>query len=174
MDKLDKELLIIDISQRLPYGLKCKYSWGECSICNVIGMMKNIFSDELNMIIESPSSQSHECTSVETGGRPILYPWEAITQTITIGGDIFIPLVEWAKISWPNNYPPIKDIKITDFGSVLISTDIEKFFRYVYPSDMATAIDGVQYLNKWMIDYRGLIHKKLAVSVKEFSEIPYK
>lgn len=38
---------------------------------------------------------------------------------------------------------------------------------------MAT-LDGVQYLNKWMIDYRGLIHKKLAVSVKEFSEIPYK
>lgn len=148
MDKLDKELLIIDISQRLPYGLKCKYSWGECSICNVIGMIKNKFSDELNMIIESTCSHLHEYTSVETGGRTILY-------------------------SWPNNYPPIKDIKITDFGGVLISTEIEKFFRYVYPSDMAT-LDGVQYLNKWMIDYRGLIHKKLAVSVKESSENPYR
>ena len=173
MDKLDEELLTIDISQRLPHGLKCRFSWDDSNICNVIGMIKNLFSDELNMIIEKPSAEEYEYTSVATGGRPILYPWEAITQTITIGGDTFIPLVEWAKISWPNNYPPIKDIKITDFGGVLVSTDIEKFFRYVYPSDMAT-IDGVQYLNKWMIDYRGLIHKKLAVSVKEFSENPYK
>jgi len=173
MNKFDEELLIIDISQRLPYGLKCKYHWDETDICNVIGMMKNSFSDELNMVIENPISQMHEHSSVRVGGRPILYSWKAITKMITIGGDTFIPLVEWARISWPKSYPPIRDIKVTDSESVLVSTDIKKFFRYIYPLDIAT-IDGIQYLNKWMIDYRGLIHKKLAVSVEEFLENPYK
>lgn len=154
MTQEEKQLLTVDVCVRLLYGVK-------------------VFDeDALNsykVVLYDPAKGEIAIRHLENSElRPILFPLSCLTREITVNGKVFVPLIEIAKML----YPELSGWAIVD-GKAF--TRDNGFPCYITPDQILCATyDIFDRLNEWMIDYRGLIEKGLAVSVFSLSENPYK
>jgi hypothetical protein len=105
--------------------------------------------------------------------NPVLRPLSDLYRTITHNGKEIVPIVECAKMLFPNEYWEIKDEYVqcqkgidfhySDgmFKSGVTNLHINQFILF-------------DYLHELKIDYRGLIDAGLAVDVNIFDVNPYK
>jgi hypothetical protein len=107
--------------------------------------------------------------------KPVLRPVNDLYRTIIHNGKEIIPIVECAKI----HSPALKWKLFHDMAKArLVGMDVYfSFGNDAFYSDYDNSIHQYQlfdYLNELKIDYRQLIDNKLAVSVYDLEENPYK
>jgi hypothetical protein len=108
---------------------------------------------------------------------PILLPVSDLYKTITHNGKEIVPIVELAKIAYPNvNWYLVKGGAECDTGYDFIKFS---FVRNSFSKSNGGAAnqDQVQlfdYLHELKIDYRGLIDADLAIDVNTLENNPYK
>lgn len=139
MTQEDKNLLLKDLSARLPYQVKVSVNGGEES-----WTLKGMFEGEHTgmMLILEPSFPSKD-VSPQTSNwqlskcKPYLRPMESITR---------------------EEYNELENLIRAEDSNLNL--------------DETTARITIDWLNKKMFDFRGLIPKDLALSTEEFN--PYK
>ena len=154
---MERKLELKDIAGYLPYELKViEYVFSEIHTIK-LDIIKNLFLDRV---------------------KPILRPLPDLYKEITNNGsEQFIPIVELAKIAFPN-------IKWKLASGMCVNENLEAFefdegYFYSECRNVKNIAVHSQYqlfdkLHEWKIDYRGLIDACLAVSVYDLSENPYK
>lgn len=177
MTKEERNLLIKDVCHRLPYGLKAA---DEKTIYNVVMNIQTIDFPQVNL--DGLLMQDY-------GIRPVLFPLTALTQEIAFKGETFIPLqrlgdFERGRIDVQNGTvrSPIREegsFSIASFGTTDEAINYKTtgcFFAEILDG-LYTAYHQYQMfdeMDRYMIDYRGLIDKGLAVSVFSLDVNPYK
>ncbi|MCL2650296.1 MAG: hypothetical protein FWD60_04615, partial [Candidatus Azobacteroides sp.] len=110
--------------------------------------------------------------------KPILRPLSDLYRTITHNGKEIVPIVELAKISFPNcEWEKNKNIDSAESKNGTFFYDYYKGFYYRYKGGISDVYNQYQlfdYLHELKIDYRGLIESGLAVSVYDLEDNPYK
>ncbi len=159
-----QQLLTVDICARLPYGLKYQYEGVVTSGIKFADDWKNAANTADSAIYYG------KC-------KPILFPISCLTERFTVRGKTFTPLVKLAKVAFP--------AMCWDLVNATCESDDGCWFWYDYMTK-SFSVDGTisnsvpnqlllfDKLNEWMIDYRELINNKLAVSVFDLHENPYK
>ena len=122
MNKEDKELLLKDLSTRLPYGVICQVTFDEDNIFTET--LESVNMKYINQISTSGSSCGVECI------KPYLRPMSSMKED------------------------EIKELGIIDRKRLIFSA-----------RHLTYHLDGeiIDFLNKKMIDWRGLIEKDLAI-----------
>jgi hypothetical protein len=147
MDNKEKELLLIDLCGRLPHGL----------ILERISYKNERFK-ELSGYDFLPDGELDNV-------KPILYPLSSFTKEITIKGKTFIPKEEMEKAVRLNT--DVYELRFENKNFVLYDK-IREFY-----SINDNCLFYFDLLNKWHIDYRGLINKGLATDVNTLKNNPY-
>lgn len=142
-----KELLFKDLSARLPYGVKAQYYGSEEEMLTV---------DTIEAIYAQPSIEiiigqyGLEIEDVKPYLRPMSSMTEEEKKELKFMCDIGPETL--TDSSWING----------EFG-----------LSVVYKNKASICVDVIDWLNKNMFDYRGLIEKGLAIEVTEENN-PYK
>lgn len=156
MTQQDKDLLIKDLSARLPYGVKgIDTRYGKPNEFHAITGVTYIpvFGYSINFDNGDNSYLEHNSF------KPILFPLSAINQEIEVNGE---KLVTREKLNESINF---LDYRMESEG------DFEVNAGYVFLRDCYIALD---FFHRYHIDYRGLIDKGLAISVFDLPKNPYK
>lgn len=144
MNKKDKELLLIDLSARINYKVKCKSDIFKKK--NLVGM------DGDGLIFWSRDENNKACYDVlepsKWNVKPYLRPMSSMTE------EEFLAIYD---MCWP------KDIEFNStYGSYWGDFKTKKSIPYfMYNSNQ------IDYLNSHHFDYRGLIEKGLALPAPE-------
>lgn len=138
MTNEEKQLLLIDLCERSPYGVMCLYNYiipGVMQICNAVGKLNGIipFEDTIGFMVNY-----HKVNALYNNIRPYLRPMSSMTEEEREEFDKLMNLVEERCI---NAYGK--------GGYTLSFTELN------------------DWLNKKMFDYRGLIPMGLALEAKE-------
>lgn len=194
----DRELLLKELSLRLPYKMKFKSPLGvlemnEINFSPTYPVWANTYGSEKKPDFNYKILKSMPCSG--QGFRlkdikPILFPIDDLTEEIEFHGEKFIPLERMAQTERGRLY--------LDHGEILEEASSESslfiarygnergFLGYKSTGAFIAHENGIgiwtpyyQYqmfdmMNEYMIDYRGLIQKDLAVSVHELEVNPYK
>ena len=166
---MERKLTLTDICGYLPYGLKIKYDlgYGTHSLENITSATsKHMYNamDELDF-----------CDCI-----PILRPLSDLYRTITNDGKEICPIVELAKISYPDlEWKIVNDFVVCDDNNYTFDYDIaynqfycvDKFYHRQYLPNQYQLFD---YLHELKIDFRNLIESGLAVSVYDIENNCYK
>ncbi len=176
-----RTLELKDICGYLPYGLKICI-WDEerkrsDGIFKVGGIYNGIYLDDTYDI-----SDSELCSISYDLYMPILRPLSDLYKTITHNGKEIVPIVECAKIAFPENRWGYNDSGENNAydkrDDAVFSFEYGAFRCYYYESDVISIASYqfqlYDYLNELKIDYRGLIDDGLAVSVYDLENNPYK
>lgn len=171
----DEFTLKVDVYSRLPYEQKC------CDINT-----GNIYD------IAPYGADAHTVNPryiIEGQLKPILFPISCMISEIKVQGRVLIPFIELARIEGCLHRDPILEEIKNNYGTsaFIIKDKHGECFEY-YCNDLAfykntadgSKIDYVyeslalyDWMNEYMIDYRGLIRKGLAISVFDLKENPY-
>lgn len=174
MNQQDKQLLLTDLCARLPYGVKFKLT--DIGIFNMdaeYGVnpkaykpmnMTNFYHCSTDPRFEVEEDSGYGVGEIEIDEFvPILFPLSALTKEITIAGETFVPIDKLGD-GVVRHYELNGEILFKGGGSW------EGGEEWIPLNDILLAVD---LLNKWHIDYRGLIDKGLAVSVYSLDKNPY-
>jgi len=148
MTQEDKQLLLVDLCARLPYGIKVLYNEIKCII-------ENIGRDGSISLISDDSTHKKAIylTSIEYI-KPYLRPMSSIT--VEEKEELLIYVLD--------NKEDCKRFKIND--EVAIESIDNNIFQWVY-FDSDTTSRYIDWLNKKMLDYRGFIEKGAALEAPE-------
>lgn len=140
-----------DIAKYISYGLKGIYPFTGGNVIVDISV-KNIEN-----VIE------------EDYIKPILLPISCLTQEITFRGEKVVPLVELAKIAFPNYDWEVRSHNVVVSGNreFVFYKDSKSFCCYIEVSEGKAVPNQAalfELLNFMLIDYTGLIDAGLAVS----------
>lgn len=194
----DKKLLLKELSLRLPYKMKFQSSLG------ILEMNKLKIDDNYavwaitNGDFNKPDFNYQILRNENCSGRgfefeeikPVLFPIDDLTEEIEFHGEKFIPLERIAQLERGRLYLDHGEIleKASSESSLFIARYGNERGFLGYKSTGAFIADekgiGIwtpyyQYqmfdmMNEYMIDYRGLIQKGLAISVHDLDFNPYK
>lgn len=134
----EKELLLKDLSARLPYEVKCEYE-----NTNDYSTLKVISKDKVTL--RNNNSLWHSCDIENV--KPYLFPFSSMTEN--------------QKKEFNNLTTSIK-LDSSEIGSAIdynMDIDINEY-SYVSLEDMITCID---WLNAHHFDFRRLLEKELAI-----------
>lgn len=148
MTQEEKDLLLKDLSSRLPYQPLCKKVDTEDDFCECDGLLGYSLRDLVNNKIII---------------KPYLRPMSSMTEEEA--RDI--------AILHGNESVDILSIKVADEYMDIILDDgvCGTYTETIWYNEIISSIDCFDYLNKNMFDYRGLIPKDLALSTEEYN--PY-
>jgi len=162
----NNELLKIDLCGRLTYG--CKYkSIGE----DYIWEYGDIDFDSIQNVLKHDNLM-----------KPLLFPLSCLTKEITLKGETFVPMLKILEL----NGKPDRDIKRCKFDLAFIyemgfsygkSVNGEANTDWFISESIGKnviSLKNAELLNKWHIDYRGLIERGLAIDVTTLENNPYK
>jgi hypothetical protein len=158
MTKEQHRILEISLCSYLPYGLKFKYFCPYDHENDRIGTIDGLDSlPNLHFFDENGSRVQIGKTCM-----PLLRPLSDLTKEITVGGRAFIPGIE---LFGEND----------EFGIEIGVTwqQMAKDFAEQKLTDICVPLSFYESLNKWHLDYRGLIDQQLAVSIHDLPENPY-
>lgn len=150
MTQEDKDLLLRDLCARLPYGVICKTSKGNGHLCSID---QTIFGIEYGINIKS--TERDYFNDKEEIIKPYLRPMSSMTK------EEEDELCELCTLS---------DCNINADWECCGVEIIQSHPRY--GTYFSTDYSVIDWLNKNMFDYRGLILKDLAISTEVFN--PYK
>lgn len=191
----DKKLLLKELSLRLPYKMKFKSPFGVLEM-NEINLTSRYpvlayttsFTDFNFKTLKSIPCQGHGFELEKV--KPVLFPIDDLTEEIEFHGEKFIPLERIAQLERGRLYLNHGEIleKASSESSLFIARYGNERGFLGYKSTGAFIADekdiGIwtpyyQYqmfdmMNEYMIDYRGLIQKDLAISVHDLDFNPYK
>ena len=154
MKSEDKELLVRDLSARLPYGVICQYN---CVIpCGRITLEKTNERDVLKGII--PMSDGHigfmvgvdKVNALEGDIKPYLRPMSSMTEE---------EYVYFMSIRGMN----LRSYEIHE----MMSENFSHPNRIAIVNTLGRYSHNIDWLNENMFDYRGLIEKGLALEAPE-------
>ena len=148
-----KELLIKDLSSRLPYGVKIELTWwgmGEGAYTNT-----TLEPDHIEQLLNDEDG--------DTEIKPYLRPMSSMTEE------------EAKELSILCDIKDILSIKITD---EYIEFEVDDGFcsidtKIIWYNDIISSIEIFDWLNKNHFDYRDLIPRDLAIAVTKENN-PYK
>lgn len=111
--------------------------------------------------------------------HPILHPLSDLTKEIEHKGERFVPIVELAKISYPERYV---SLYVYRDGIIRAEIDFEDYYVHLYfdgkdfvsDSSIQNQFKLFQKLIEWHFDIAGLIEKGEAIDVNTLPENPYK
>lgn len=172
---MDEFLLKLDICSRLPYEQKC---YGKHT--------DNIFTI---VPYDNKEGQVDLRYALTESLNPILFPISCMISEIKVKGRVLTPLTELAKIEGCLSYDIVlEEIKNIYGNKGFRAKDENRICFEYYIEDMAFhkyAEDGLEndsvyeslsmydWMNEYMIDYRGLINRGLAISVFDLKDNPY-
>ena len=153
MDTKNKELLLKDLNERLPYGVKIELTWwdmGEGTYINT-----TLEPDHIEQLLND------EDGDIEI--KPYLRPMSSMTEE------------EAKELSILCDITGVLSIKITD---EYIDFEVDDGFssietKIIWYNDIISSIEIFDWLNKNHFDYRGLIPMGLAIAVTKENN-PYK
>lgn len=198
MIKEYKSLLLKDLSLRLPYNMKFQSSLGIMEMNELnIGMNYPVWANTHGSE-KKPDFNYKTLKSIPCSGhgfkleeiKPVLFPIDDLTEEIELNGEKFIPLERMAQTERGRLYLDHGEIqeKASSESSMFIARygNERGFLGYkstgafiAEENDVGIWTPYYQYqmfdmMNEYMIDYRGLIQKGLAVSVHSLEVNPYK
>ena len=145
MSKEEKELLLKDLSARLPYGVQCSCRWSHEAPNGTTGCVQEL-STFLIDEIEIMDNPEYDCQICDV--KPYLRPMSSMTD-------------EEKKA-----FTKLKQMSVT-----VIIPNHATVFRPDYIVDLDDEGDGLNNLYDWLnanhFDYRGLIEKGLALEAPE-------
>lgn len=167
MTKEEKQLLLQDLSARLPYGVICR------GICNDFDVDKDEYIDkEVTGILTD--LHSYKCCYGHVGLmnqcdiesiRPYLRPMESMTEE---------EMGEYAKfkLSNDNDVYEFTDFRTTGKGFINVHTSCKNggngyTFQINNRTMLYDGVIGIDWFNKKHFDYRGLIEKGLALKAPD-------
>ena len=144
MTQEDRELLLKDLSSRVPYGVKyMKYSWG-------YELEQEIPEVEVLECVDKNGYISHTKVYKIDDIKPYLFPLSSMTE------EQMEELEELCSMYTPDDdYHPYAHMGIKVLYKHVLDDD------YKISSDFNT--DVIDWFNKNHFDYRGLIEKGLAI-----------
>jgi hypothetical protein len=151
MTQEDRELLLKDLSARLPYGVKCttKSMWD--GIYTIEGYRDNRF------FLDCPVYDEGDDEWIIESVVPYLRPMSSMTEE------------EAKELSILYGIKDILSIKITDEYIEVVVDDgfCSTETRTIWYDEIISSIEIFDWLNKKMFDYRGLIDKGLVLEAPE-------
>ena len=147
MTQEEKQLVLQDLCARLPYGVKVTFAES---------------SGREDCILNSQHLNSTYAIEY-LGLKPYLRPMSSMTE------EEILELYKIAYDTWYSDSLYYKNDEWISFRSSIKNNNL-CFINCIWLSDINKVID---YLNKNMFDYRGLIHKDLAIEVTKNNN-PYK
>lgn len=158
MEKIDKELLLKDLSARLPYGVICNTPKGDGHLCSI---NQTIFGTEYGINIKA--TERDYFNDKEVCIKPYLRPISSMTEE------------EAKEIATLHGLKNILSVKIADeYIDVIIDDGFcSAGIRTIWYDEIISSIDIFDWLNKNMFDYRGLIPQNLAIEITDENN-PYK
>lgn len=147
MKQEDKELLLQDLSARLPYGVKALYYGSEEKVLTVDTIEAIYIQPSVEIVIGQYGLELDEV-------KPYLRPMSSMTEE--------------------------EKKEFIEYAGYEIEESVNgRHYEYYLkdfcgtPNNPSVNANGVDWLNKKMFDYRGLILKSLAIEVTEDNN-PYK
>ncbi|MDR1897985.1 MAG: hypothetical protein LBR10_14470 [Prevotellaceae bacterium] len=169
-----KTLELKEICGYLPYGLYAKI---EVIDEERIYKISSLSSNEVVVLIPIVKGVTGYSKKDLSDTIPILRPLSDLYKTITHGGKEIIPIVECAKIAYPDAHWHLSK----DGKSAFHATGYDYIYISYCHNSFSKSNGGIanqyllfDYLHELKIDYRGLIDAGLAVSVYDLEENPYK
>ena len=157
MNKEDKELLLRDLCNRLPYNVMCQVEFKEDGKYNSkVMLLSGIFTDEAYFTTKDGSIYSNEY-------KPYLRPMSSMTEEEAKELSILCDITDVLSIKITDEYI---DFEVDD-GFSSIETKI------IWFNDIISSIEIFDWLNKNHFDYRGLIPMGLAIAATKENN-PYK
>lgn len=198
MTQSDKDLLLQDLSARLPYKMKFKSPIGILEM-NELNMMftypvwANTSSRKENKDFNHQALKQEKCSGRGfklSEIKSILYPLSSITQFTMIDGKELSLIDNLASIfnidGYAGYYTPYniddneKNVIFLTWGGEIYRMSLKTFMVTPLKDTQNSTVLGLNYFqevfslfNRYHIDYRGLIEKGLAVSVHSLEENPY-
>jgi len=142
MTQEEKELLLKDLSARLPYGVICKVEFKDSEGWKIQNMsLEGVFINECYFTTDTGSIYSKEF-------KPYLRPMSSMTD------------------EEKEEFHKLKQFSVT-----VIMPNGVSIFKPTYTVDLEDDGDGLNHLYDWLnkhhFDYRGLIEKGLALEALE-------
>lgn len=198
MTQSDKDLLLKDISARLPYKMKFQARKGVWEMnelnCGIYPVWANTYHAKGKEDFNFKALKSEHCSGkgfLLKEIKPILFPFSDITGLIELDGKEVCPMKELACIfdfdgyrgyytTW--KYDEKKEnVIFSIWGGELCRMDLKSFFVTPLKDVQNSTVLGLNHFlevfslfHRYNIDYRGLIEKGLAVSVHDLEANPYK
>ena len=154
MTQEEKQLLLKDLSVRLPYHTKCYCEWSKEAPNGTSGCVQELSTfliDELEIMGES----EYDCQI--SGIKPYLRPLSSMTEEEAMEVARIRGLKDILSVSLKENYIFV-ELDDGVFGSELYT---------IWFNEMVTSIEMLDWLNSHHFDYRGLIEKGLALEAPE-------
>jgi hypothetical protein len=170
-----------DICGYLPYGLVLKAK-NQKDLMDCFGVNLHHYESIIGMFQNEYSTYSYNLCDFE----PILRPLSDLYKTITHNGEEIIPIVELAKIAFPEqvNYRLESDYcditsRVSKSNYRLYYDENGRRFKMLYtgnftPDFFCNQYQLFDYLHELKIDYRGLIESGLAIDANTLEINPYK
>jgi hypothetical protein len=151
----DKKLLLIDLSARLPYGVKC------CAFEEIPEWFKKQYGDTKDLVkfdfTLDVDTFSYVIKNYDGDFKPYLRPMSSMTMEEKKEFSKLL-VKRYCEEDWEGHISTSYCIEIDN-----VYTDDEDGIKY--PS--AFSIDAIDWLNAHHFDYRGLIEKDLAIEAPE-------
>lgn len=196
MTEIVKNLLLEDISARLPYKMKFIAGLYLCEMKSVRIGTTEVIANDLALLLSGNRKETYQFSIHQSEFaideiKPILFPFSDITETIQFGGKEVCLMDQFASIFNFDGYQGYYTTWKLDDKKENVTFSIwgGEIARMTLKSFMVTPIRDVQnsttlglihfrevfsLLHRYHIDYRGLIDNGLAVSVHSLDENPYK
>jgi hypothetical protein len=171
-----RTLELKDIAGYLPHELKVLYEYVEIATIETIGINGGI------QLGEKGDWRRYNIIKEIEKCKPILRPLSDLYKSIIHNGKEIIPIVECAKIAFPNEdwsfWNNIAACKYKGTGVVkgkFSYCEGEGYFMHTLKEGAIKNLPELfDYLHELKIDYRGLIDDGLAVPVYDLEINPYK
>lgn len=198
MTQSEKDLLLQDLSARLPYKMKFKSPIGilemnELCLTNTYPVWANTSSRKENPDFNHQALKQEKCSGRGfklSEIKPILYPLSSITQFTIIDGKELSLIDNLASIFNFDGYAGYyttyniddneKNVTFFTWGGEICRMNLKTFMVTPLKDTQNSTVLGPNHFqevfslfNRYHIDYRGLIEKGLAVSVHSLEENPY-
>ena len=165
MEKIDRELLIREISCRLPYGIKAQvFGWDEEKGEIVIPL--KVYSVNTDGYVSFEYNRYNVETVCVEDCLLYLRPMSSMTEEEK--KDLLITIVGNEGIKY---FQVLSDGSIDNTDETI--QDLNKFNMHWVNFDKDTVTLYLDWLNEHYFDYHGLIEKSLAIAVTEENN-PYK
>lgn len=163
-----KNELKIALCAYLPHGVKVKNQYGD--ICELLSI-----SNRKNSEFEYKEKNGRTDYSSYKGIKPYLLPTSSLTKTIQLadynGGQPFVPIEAIGRILLKDLYHSYNFPK-EDENFIGVNSKHGGWSMYNFGDFNSLPYWIIDLLNRWKIDYRGLIQQGLAIEVTE-SNNPY-
>lgn len=168
---MNNEKLKIDLCSRLPYGVKLKfvskYKSDRLSVQDIV-TLKEINEGSIYVNGYKTNNKSYV---------PLLFPISSLCKEIQLAdynnGEPFVPIVEILKIEHKNWYEEKLGTRYAEIEYKETPNSAKAWFSFMATKDtnLYTLMPWsfplwiIDLLNRWKIDYRGLINEGLAIEV---------